>query len=282
MEFFSPTSLAEALELLTADDARALAGGQSLMAVMNLELAAPARLVSLRRIDALHGIATQVDGTVRIGAMTTHAALAAWHLDAAGPDLVAQAARVVAYPAVRNFGTIGGAVAHADPAGDYPAALVAAEARIEIASPSGRREVAAMDFFRGTFATAARAGELVTAILVPPGPAGAHARYEKLSIVAGDFAVATVAAMIVTHAGRCTFARLAIGGCDVRPVRNITAEQLLEDRPLDDASIAAAGAALATACDPPSDQRASAAYRRRVVPELVRRAVSAARDPLRA
>jgi carbon-monoxide dehydrogenase medium subunit len=276
MEFHSPTSLDEALQLLATVEARPLAGGQSLVAMMNLELVAPARLVSLRRIAELHGIAMQPDGGARIGAMTTHAELAAWHPPAAGPRLLALAARVVAYPAVRNFGTLGGAVAHADPAADYPAALIAAEARIEIASRSGRREISARDFFRGLFETAAQQGEIVTAVHVPAGPAGAGAHYEKLSLVAGDFAIASVAAIVARAGERCTEARIAVGACGPRPVRVLAAEQALANRALDDSTIERAGAALAAACDPGDDQRASAAYRRRIVPELVRRAVRGA------
>src|SRR4029450_400626 len=109
---------------LAVEDARCLAGGQSLVAMMNLGLVAPARLVSLRRIAALRGITTLPDGGLRIGAMTTHAEIAALPVSGAGPSLLAQAAKVIAYPAVREWGTIGGSVAHADPAADYPVALV--------------------------------------------------------------------------------------------------------------------------------------------------------------
>lgn len=278
MEFFSPTDLNEALALLAADDARPLAGGQSLVAMMNLELVAPARLVSLRRIDALRGIATQPDGAVRIGAMTTHAELAGWQAASAGPRLLMMAAAVVAYPAVRNLGTLGGAVAHADPAGDYPAALLAADARIELTSLRGRREVGADAFFQGVFTTAARKDELVTAVIVPPGPVNANAHYEKLSLVAGDFAIATVATIVAAHGDRCSAAHVAVGACGPRPVRVPRAEQAFADLPITDDSLAQLGAILATACEPGDDQRASAAYRRRVLPALVRRAVHGALD----
>lgn len=278
MEFFSPTDLREALRLLATDDARPLAGGQSLVAMMNLDLVAPGRLVSLRRIDALRGITLQGDGTARIGAMTTHAELAACQGSSPALRLLAMAAAVVAYPAVRNFGTLGGAVAHADPAGDYPAALLAADARIELASTNGTREVGAADFFQGVFSTAARADEIVTAIVVPPGPARAGAHYEKLSLVAGDFAIASVAAIISAHGDRCTVAHMAIGACGPRPVRVASAEQSFEDAPITDESIAQLGANLAAACEPGDDQRASAAYRRRVLPALVRRAIRGALD----
>ncbi|MFM9886370.1 MAG: FAD binding domain-containing protein [Burkholderiales bacterium] len=276
MEFHSPTTIDDACRLLTASDARALAGGQSLVAMMNLGLAAPERLVSLRRIDGLAGIQNLPDGGVRIGAMTTHADLAALTPRAAGPRLVALAARVVAYPAVRNVGTVGGAVALADPSADYPCALVAADASIEIASVSGTRMVAAADFFRGMFETALRAGELVSAIHVPPGPANAGAHYEKFSLVAGDYAIVSVAAIVAADAMHCRAAQLAVGACGPRPVRSLAAEASLRAGRLDDAAIAAAGVAIANACSPSDDSRASAAYRRRIVPALVRRAIAGA------
>ena len=260
MEYLAPTTLDEAYRALDAEESRCLAGGQSLVAMMNLGLVSPARLVSLRRIQALRGIASQPDGSLRIGAMTTHAELAALESTFAGPALLAQAARVVAYPAVRAWGTIGGSVAHADPAADYPVVLVAADATIEIGSAAGSRRVAAQDFFRGLFETALSKGEIVTAVYIPPGPRGAGAAYEKLSVVAGDFAIVSVAAI----AGRS--AQIAVGGCGPRPIRLAGIE-------ISDAALLEAGRALAAKSDPPSDQRASAAYRRRVLPELVRRAV---------
>jgi carbon-monoxide dehydrogenase medium subunit len=263
MEYIAPRTLDEAYRALEADEARCLAGGQSLVAMMNLGLVAPSRLVSLRRIDALRGIAVQPDGGVRIGAMTTHAELALLGSSAAGPALLAKAARVVAYPAVRAWGTIGGSVAHADPSADYPVALVAADAMIEIGSASGTRLVAAQDFFRGFFETALARAEIVTAIHVPAGPGGAGAAYEKLSLVVGDFAIVSVAAIASGTA------QLAVGGYGPKPIR-------LSGVDVADSALLAAGRALAAATDPPGDHRASAAYRRRVVPELIRRAARAA------
>jgi carbon-monoxide dehydrogenase medium subunit len=263
MEYVAPRTLDEAYRALGADESRCLAGGQSLVAMMNLGLVAPSRLVSLRRIDALRGLAVQPDGGLRIGAMTTHAELAALDAAAAGPALLAKAARVVAYPAIRAWGTIGGSVAHADPSADYPVALVAADATIEIGSAAGMRHVAAPEFFRGLFETALVPGEIVTAIHVPPGPCGAGAAYEKLSLVVGDFAIVSVAAI----AGRT--AQLAVGGYGSKPIR-------LSGIDTSDDALIAAGRALAAASDPPGDHRASAAYRRRVLPELIRRAGRAA------
>jgi carbon-monoxide dehydrogenase medium subunit len=233
--------------------------------MMNLGLVAPARLVSLRRIPELHGVVRKPDGGLRIGAMTTHAALAALDLAEPGPALLAKTARVVAYPAVREWGTIGGSVAHADPAADYPVALIAAGAEIEIGSALGVRRVAARDFFRGLFETALETDEIVTAIHVPAGPPEARGAYEKLSLVAGDFAIVSVAAL----AG--STAQIAVGGCGPAPLFATGLE-------VSDASLLAAGRRLAAESDPPSDHRASASYRRKVLPELVRRAVARALD----
>jgi carbon-monoxide dehydrogenase medium subunit len=268
MDYLAPTTLDDVFSALAVEDARCLAGGQSLIAMMNLGVVAPARLVSLRRVDALRGVTTLPDGGVRIAAMTTHAQLAALDPAAAGPALLVQAARVVAYPAIRTRGTIGGAVAHADPSADYPVALVAADATIELASQTGTRQVAAREFFRGLFETALADGEIVTAIHVPPGPRNAGAYYEKLSLVVGDFAIVSVAAIAAGHA------EIAVGGCGPTPLR-LSRIEVADD------VLLAAGRKLAGECDAPSDHRASAAYRRRVVPELIRRAVRAASAQVR-
>lgn len=266
MDYLAPATLDEAYRVLQAGDAACLAGGQSLIAAMNLGLAVPGRLVSLRNIPQLRGIEPMPDGSLRISAMTTHAELAALDPSAAGPALLARAARTVAYPAVRNRGTVGGSVALADPAADYPVALQAADALIEIGGPQGVRLASARSFFRGLFETALEPSEIVLAIHVPPGPAGASCAYEKLALVAGDFAIVSVAAL----GGRSL--DLAVGGCGPAPI-------LLTGIAADSDSLLAAGRALAESCEPASDHRASADYRRRVLPELVRRAGLAAAAP---
>lgn len=243
MEYVAPATLDEAYRALELDEARCLAGGQSLVAMMNLGLVSPARIVSLRRIETLRGVETQRDGSLRIAAMTTHAELAALEHSSPAARLLAQAARVVAYPAVRAWGTLGGSVAHADPAADYPVVLVAAQATIEIGSARGTRRIAAGEFFRGLFETALAKGEIVTAIHLPAGASGPACRYEKLSLVAGDFAILSVAAL---------GDRVVVGGFGPRPL------------PFDEVK----------RTEPTSDHRASAAYRRRVLPELVKRCTS--------
>jgi len=265
MQYIAPHSLDEAYRALEASDARCLAGGQSLMAMMNLGLVAPSSLVSLRNITSLRGIGVTADGGMRIGAMTTHAELAALDVAAAGPALLAAAARVVAYPAVRQWGTIGGSTAHADPSADYPVALVAVDAIVEIGSAAGLRRVPAREFFRGFFETALREREIVTAIHVPPGPKHGGAVYQKLSPVAGDFAIVAVAAIAGLRVS------LAVGGYGPIPL-------LISGIEITDDALLAAGQSLANATVPPGDHRASSAYRRRVLPELIRRAGRAAAD----
>lgn len=278
MDFHAPTSIAEAIGLLGAEDARCLAGGQSLLAMMNLELAAPSRLVSLRNIAALRGIEQRGDGGLRIGAMTTHAEIAALESTAAGPRLLALAARVLGYPAIRNQGTLGGSVANADPAADYPVALIAANAEIEIASGGkNSRRVPAAEFFRGMFETALAPAEIVIAVHLPPGPAAGGAHYEKFSLVAGDFAIASVAAIIAMKNGKCSAAGIAAGACATKPVRSAAVEAALVGSALDNAALARAGELLVQACAPHDDNRASGAYRRRILPTLLRRAVLGAR-----
>jgi carbon-monoxide dehydrogenase medium subunit len=259
MNFLAPTTLEEAYRALDLQGAMCLAGGQSLVAAMNLGVASPELLVSLRKVEALKGIEVQADGGLRVGAMTTHAQLAELKSGAAGPTLLAQTARQVAYPAVRTRGTIGGSVALADPAADYPVALVAMDASIEIGGPGGVRRVKARQFFRGLFETALEPGEILIAVHVSAGPAQAGVAYEKLSLVVGDFGIVSVAAI---GAARLD---LAVGGCGATPL-------LLANVAASDEALLEAGRSAAASCEASSDHRASAAYRRRVLPEMVRRA----------
>ena len=277
MKLAVPETIPEALRLLGTDGARCLAGGQSLVAMMNAHLVEPSLLVSLRRISRLNDIARREDGGLRLGAMTVHADVARLKVAAAGPDLLVQAARDIAHPAVRNQGTIGGSLAHADPAADYPTAVVCAGATIGIVGSSGERRVAADDFFLGYYETALQPGEILVDVDVPAGPDHAASHYEKFSLVDGDFAVVSAAAIIGMTNGRCDHAQLAVGACAARPVRAERAEAALLGSALDDTAIAEAGRLLAEACDPIDDFRGSAAYRLKMVPRLVARAIRAAR-----
>jgi len=283
MLFFRPGGVAEAVALLAEhEEARCLAGGATLVAMMNAGLVAPGVLVSLSGIPELVGITASKDGGLRIGAMTRHNDTAGSKQFRAGQCVVPAAAARIANQVVRNMGTMGGSISFADPAADYLPALVAAEASVEIAGPQGRRLVPIADFVIDWYTTALEPGELVTAILVPPALAGSIGLYEKLDRVAGDFAIASVALVLTLEDGVCRAARIAVGGCGPSPVRLAEAEAGLVGRTLTDAGIATAGALLAAACDPVDDVRASAAYRRAVVPRLLAKTIDRARRALAA
>ncbi len=276
--FHRPDSVEAAVRALTAggEDARALGGGATLVALLNAGLVEASALVSLAGIEELARSRREPDGSVRIGAMRRHRDTASDANLRDGQAVIAAAAAQIANVPVRNMGTIGGSVAFADPAADYPPALVAAQARIEIAGDGVRREVAAQDFFRGWYETALEANEIVTAIVVPPAPAGSRGIYRKLCRVAGDFAIASIALNLTRDANSVTWVRCAVGGCAGAPVRIEQAEALLSGGPLDAERLDAAGELIVAALDPVDDVRASAAYRRRVVPRLLRQALEAA------
>ena len=278
MEFHQPASLDAALALLAADpEALPLAGGATLVAMMNADLVEPSALVSLRAIDELQTIEAAADGGLRIGAMISHAALAAEARLAAGNAVVREAAAGIAHPSVRNIGTLGGAVAHGDPSSDLPAALVAANATIEVAGPSGKREIAAEDFFEDYLTTALQAGEMVSAVLLPAQPEGAVGHYQKFARVHGDYATLSVAMVLAMAGGECRFARVALGAAGPKPVRVAEAEARLLGTALDAEAVRAAAAILVEASDPIDDVRGSAEYRLMLVPRLLARALAAAR-----
>jgi carbon-monoxide dehydrogenase medium subunit len=274
-DLLHPASVAEAVALLAADgDGRCLAGGATLVAMMNARLVTPDRLVSLAGIDELRGITSAAEGGLRIGAMTRHGETAGDSRLAGSAAVIRSAAEQIANPVIRNMGTIGGSIAFADPAADYPPALVAAAAEIEIAGRQGRRRVRAEDFFVDWYVTALAADEIVTAVLVPPAPKKSYGRYHKLARVSGDFATASVALCLAADAGRVGAFRLAVGGCGPTPVRSAAVESTLIGAPLAALDPTELGAALAAAADPVDDVRASASYRRLVIPRLVRQAVT--------
>ncbi|MDA0229991.1 MAG: FAD binding domain-containing protein [Proteobacteria bacterium] len=281
MEFHQPTSLDAALALLAADpEALLLAGGATLVAMMNADLVAPSALISLRAVTELQTIEAAADGGLRIGAMLSHTALAAEARLTGGNAVVRDAAAQIAHPSVRNIGTLGGAVAHGDPSSDLPAALVAANAVIETAGPAGKREISAEDFFEDYLTTALQAGEMVAAVRLPAPPEGAMGHYEKFARVHGDYATLSVALVLAMEGGECSFARIALGAAGATPVRVAEAEACLIGAAMDSDAIEAAAAKLVEASDPVDDVRGSAEYRLMLVPRLLGRALSAARAKL--
>jgi carbon-monoxide dehydrogenase medium subunit len=280
---FHPTTVDEAVALLAADpDAKCLAGGATLVAMMNAELVEISSLVSLRDVAGLKGVARLPDDAVRIGAMTRHHDIARSDSFSAGQIFVREAASLIGHPAIRNMGTIGGSIAHADPAADFPTVLTAANAVIEIAGLRGRREIGAEAFFVDYLTTALEPSEIVTAIRLPSPPAGAVSVYEKFSRVDGDFATVSVALMLAAEDRLCSRAGLALGACGPRPVRIAAAEERLIGSSLSPNDIGAACALLLSACDPVDDMRGSAEYRLALVPVLVERALARAQDMLKA
>ncbi len=276
--YFEPETLDAAVALLSEhEDSRCIAGGQTLVAMMNASLVEPTALIALRRVPGLDAIAVESDGSVSIGAMATHAAVARDERLTGGFAVIRQAATVIAHPAIRNLGTMGGAICHADPNSDYPAAIVAAEAEVEIFGPKGTRTVPAAAFFEGFMSTVLQPGELVTRIKLSPPPQGAVGVYEKFARVDGDYATVSVALMLKRDGGTCSFARIALGACAMTPVRMRAAEEALEGSALGPEAIERAAALLVEACDPVDDVRGSAAYRLELVPRLLRRAVEKAR-----
>ena len=266
----SPGTVAEATALLAAwPDARCIAGGATLVAMLNAGLIDAPVLVNLRSIGGLAGIERLGDGSLRIGALTLHAETAASPLFTGGQTMIPAAAAVIANPVVRNMGTMGGSVAFADPAADYPPALAACDATIEIAGPNGARELPVGQFFLDWYSTALDPGEIVTAIRVPAAPPNTVGAYRKLSRTHGDYAIASVALALGLRDGITTHIACAIGGCGPTPMRLPTLEAALIGQSLTPALLHEFGATLAEACDPVDDTRASAAYRRLVVPRLL-------------
>ncbi len=275
--FLEPRTVAEAVACLAHHpDARCLSGGATLVAMMNAGLADPPAIVSLQRIESLAGIAVGENGAATIGCMTRHRTTAAEARLVGSQEVVRLAAQRIATPPIRNMGTIGGSISFADPAADYPAALVAADAEIEVVGAAGTRRIAAQDFFVDWYTTALAAGEFVIGVRLPPAPRAA-AVYDKLVKTEGDMGIATVAVVVAMDGGRCTDLRVAVGACGPRPVRLRDAEAALIGGPLDTQAVAELGRRLAEALDPVDDVRASSDYRRLVVPRMVGRAVAAAR-----
>jgi aerobic carbon-monoxide dehydrogenase medium subunit len=272
-----PSSLEETLEFLAKnEDARPLAGGHSLLPMMKLRLATPPTIVDLGALSDLDGIDRE-NGGVRIGALTTHSAVAASEVVRSACPLLAETAAGIGDRQVRNRGTIGGSLAHADPGADYPTVLSALEATVRARGKGGEREIAAADFSTGLFATALRPAELVVSIGVPALSAGTGAHYEKHRHPASSFAVVGVAAVVRVEGGACAEARIVIGGAVPSPVRAETAAQALVGETLSTEAIARAADRVADAlADPIGDVYASAEYRVHLAKVMTRRALTAA------
>ncbi|HEU5430493.1 MAG TPA: xanthine dehydrogenase family protein subunit M [Thermomicrobiales bacterium] len=271
-------SVDEAIALLGqhGEGAKLLAGGHSLLPVMKLRLAEPAHLIDISRLDGLRG-AREVDGELRIGALTTHHALTRDPLVVGRAPLLAEAAALVGDRQVRNRGTLGGALAHADSAADEPAAILALRGRMIARGAEGEREIAAADFFLEFLTTALAAYEVLTEIAIPAMPAGAGASYQKLANQASGYAIVGVAALVALDAsGRCADASIAITGAAPVVRRAAASETALRGSDLGEAAIAAAARHATDGLVPLDDIHASGEYRLQVTQGLVRRALQTA------
>jgi carbon-monoxide dehydrogenase medium subunit len=270
-DYVAPESLDAALAALRdgGEDAKLLAGGHSLIPMMRLRLAVPALLVDLRRVPGLNGVQRADGAGWRIGAMTPHAAVAR----ESGLGLAAHAASTIADPQVRHRGTIGGSLAHGDPASDMPAILLAAEGSVVVRGGDGEREVPAADLFVDYLTTAVADGEILTEIRLPAMDGWAYG-YRKFNRRQEDWAMVAVCALVRKGAdGSCEDVRVGLTHMGSTPLRATAVEAALRGGPLDAQSIAAAAEQAAEGTNPPADLNASADYKRHLARVLCRRAL---------
>jgi len=276
-QYVRPTTVDEALQAIAAggEDVKILAGGQSLIPVMRLRLAAPETVVDLGRVSELRGVRDDGDAIV-IGAMTTHHDVMTDPLVQQHAPLIAEATETVADRQVRARGTFGGALAHADPAGDLPAVALALDAEFVVVGPNGRRTVAAADFFVDYLTTALEEGELLVEIRVPKlaGQWGMH--YEKFNRVAQAWSIVAVAAVVRREDGHIAEARIGLTNMGPTPIRARAAEAALAGADASAEAIAQAARSAAEGTSPSSDLNGQADYRRHLAQVLTRRAVTAA------
>jgi aerobic carbon-monoxide dehydrogenase medium subunit len=270
-DYVAPQTLEEALELIGDGERKILAGGMSLIPLMKLRLAQPEHVVDLGRVPGLDHIAEQ-GGMVHIGAMATHHQIETSPVIRARCPLLSETASNIGDVQVRNMGTLGGSIAHADPAADYPAALLALEAQVRLVSAHSDRTVAAADFFQDAFTTAIEPGEIVLEIQAPVEDSSEGYRYEKVAHPASGFAVVGVAVRVKKTGDRITMARIAVTGMGPRAFRALEAEKLLEGG----AAIADAVVEIGAGQDSNSDLYASADYRRHLARVHAARALAVA------
>jgi carbon-monoxide dehydrogenase medium subunit len=277
-EYHAPRSVSEAIGLLGSlgDEAKLLAGGHSLLPMMKLRFAQPAHLIDLNRIAELRGVCVhQAEGgdTICIGAMTVENDLIGSPVLQARVPLLPQAVQLIADPQVRNRGTIGGDIAHGDPANDHPALSLALDASFVLQGPNGKRTVKADDFFLGTYMTALAENEILTEIRVPAFAPKTGYAYTKLKRKTGDWATAGAAVVLRLDGGVVSHVRIALTNVAPTALRVTAAEAALQGQPLSDAAITAAAQAAMAACDPAEDLRGSAEYKRAMAGQMLQRAI---------
>lgn len=279
-EYVAAGTVQEAIGLLArhGDDAKLLAGGHSLIPLMKLRLAAPKYIVDLGQVKGLHGIDHMLaeGGQVQIGAMTTHAEIAASELLARECPLLRETANEIGDVQVRNRGTIGGSLAHADPAADYPAAILALEAEMVAEGSGGERRIAALDFFVDTFQSALKSGEILTGVRIPARLAHSGSAYVKVHQPSSGYALVGVAVMVVVESGIFQRVRVGITGLGPKAVRATAVESALEGSPAAAANIQAAAERASYGVEALSDPHTSAEYRQQLARVITRRALQRA------
>src|SRR5262245_32470357 len=278
-DYACPTTLPEAIALLAAHDgdAKVLAGGQSLVPILAFRLAAPKLLVDLRKLTDLRTIKITSDG-VALGAMVRWCDIESdKRLRMAHPLLVAAVAHVAHYQ-IRNRGTVGGSIAHADPAAEMPGIAMTCEAEIVVMGKAGPRAIKAVDFFQGALTTALRPDEIIVEIRLPPWPAGRRWGFQEFARRRGDFALAAAALFYEMDGGKAANSHVGVIGVADRPLRLPSVEAVLNGAAIDAATIAKADAATTAAVEPDSDIHASGAYRKALAGTMVERALKMAAE----
>ncbi|MCH7939069.1 MAG: xanthine dehydrogenase family protein subunit M [Candidatus Marinimicrobia bacterium] len=278
-EYHHPGSLDEAIALLSSlgDDAKVLSGGQSLIPMMKLRLAEPAHLIDINGLTDLEYI-KESDGYLTIGALTREADLDRSDVIGKKYAVIHDTAHVIADPQVRNLATIGGNLAHGDPANDHPATMLALRAEVVATGPNGPRTIPIDDFFIGPLTTALAPNEILTELRIPAPTQGSGGAYLKLERKVGDFAIAGVAAVVTLDgSGNCTLAGIGLTNVGPTPLRATAAEKFLLGKPLSDDNIAEGGRMAGEASQPTSDHRGSAEYKRAMVKEMTIRALKKAK-----
>lgn len=281
-EYHAPTSLSDAVALLSelGDEAKVLAGGHSLLPMMKMRFAEPAHLIDLNKIDQLRGIKEE-DGLIKIGAMTVENDILDSALLQQKASLLPKAVKLIADPQVRNRGTIGGDIAHGDPANDHPAVMKAMDATFVIVGPDGQRLVKAVDFFHGTYMTDMAENEILAEIHIEPLPANTGTAYVKLKRKTGDWATAAAAVVLQMDGDKVAMVRIGLTNVADMALRATDAEALLVGNTLSEEVLSNVVKAVTAICDPAEDLRGDAEYKTAMAGEMTKRAILQAAGQLR-
>lgn len=273
-EYHAPKTLSDAVALLSelGDDAKLLAGGHSLLPMMKMRFAEPPHLIDLNKIEQLRGI-KEDGGVIKIGAMTCENDVMNADLLKQKASLLPKAIKLIADPQVRNRGTIGGDIAHGDPANDHPAIMMAMDATFVVAGPAGERSVKAVDFFHGTYMTDLADNEILTEIQLAPLPSGTGTAYVKLKRKTGDWATAAAAVVLQMDGDKVSMVRIGLTNVADTAIRAYDAEKLLVGSALSPATLSKVAEAVTAICNPAEDLRGDAEYKTAMAGEMAKRAL---------